>query len=452
MHSVQVSKKAIQEQVRWSLRYTKPVNNLEYVIQDSLRKQTELGIVTRSGSSMYAMTIAFQGLRSDRSAQQIKKKGARGDSLTTDQIARVRKMLRGVQKPLIKVKRNVIPGTAKAICKTNSVRNLTARSKKPPENSTPIKCEKSSMSIWNSNIPKKVYRHVFKAVKYYTDHENYMFVPLDKIKMEVKWTMRNLNPLKDLETVIEHSLTNLRNIGVLSELLGSYRLNRVNSLHSVDSYSIFGKVSKSFFPVVGVFERAPGVENASSIELGGRTFDAPAPLVTSESLSQEIQSSDESQNISCIKVCEMPLDEPMSESIYLEGQSCIEPGQTSSSSLVPMLNFRAPEGVLGVEPTTENAPSLAPFENPFCVELPLMTSANSSSRKIHNTHTECELGLRASSPDLNISFIRAAKSFHESWLQSNYQPSLLREASYEPEQSNEAQNAVSKHQEEPEEQ
>ncbi|KAH8289063.1 hypothetical protein KR054_008163, partial [Drosophila jambulina] len=84
--------------------------------------------------------------------------------------------------------------------------------------------------IENFNVPKKVNRHVFKALRYFTEKENYEFVPLDKIKMEVKWTMKNLNPLKDLESVIQLSLTNLSTMGVLSERLGSYRLNRLEAL------------------------------------------------------------------------------------------------------------------------------------------------------------------------------------------------------------------------------
>ncbi|KAH8247713.1 hypothetical protein KR038_008801, partial [Drosophila bunnanda] len=36
---------AIQNQVRWSLRHTKPVENLEEVVLEALRIQTDLGIV-----------------------------------------------------------------------------------------------------------------------------------------------------------------------------------------------------------------------------------------------------------------------------------------------------------------------------------------------------------------------------------------------------------------------
>lgn len=56
---------AITDRVRRTLRYTKPVTNLDYAIQESLKNQNELGIVTRLGSS-YAMALAFKGFRSDR--------------------------------------------------------------------------------------------------------------------------------------------------------------------------------------------------------------------------------------------------------------------------------------------------------------------------------------------------------------------------------------------------
>ncbi|KAH8293793.1 hypothetical protein KR054_004450 [Drosophila jambulina] len=59
-----VSIEAIQDRVKQSLRYTKPVSNLEELVRDCLRNQTELGIVSRSGSSKYAMTLLFQGPRS----------------------------------------------------------------------------------------------------------------------------------------------------------------------------------------------------------------------------------------------------------------------------------------------------------------------------------------------------------------------------------------------------
>ncbi|KAH8246845.1 hypothetical protein KR032_001853, partial [Drosophila birchii] len=84
-------------------------------------------------------------------------------------------------------------------------------------------------------VPKKVNRHVFKAVRYLTQSENCKFAPLDEIKIETRVRMRNLQPVKDIETVIESSLTNLSNMGVLSERLGSYRLNRVQSLHADSS-------------------------------------------------------------------------------------------------------------------------------------------------------------------------------------------------------------------------
>ncbi|KAH8391660.1 hypothetical protein KR200_009750, partial [Drosophila serrata] len=89
--------------------------------------------------------------------------------------------------------------------------------------------------IDNFIVPKKVNRHVFKAVRYLTHSEKYKFIPLDKIKMEVKWTMKNLSPLKDIETFIEYSLKNLSNMGVLSERLGSYRLSRVQLIQADSS-------------------------------------------------------------------------------------------------------------------------------------------------------------------------------------------------------------------------
>ncbi|KAH8247366.1 hypothetical protein KR038_002977, partial [Drosophila bunnanda] len=77
----------------------------------------------------------------------------------------------------------------------------------------------------NFIIPKKVNRHVFKAVRYLTHSENYKFIPLDKITMEARWSMKNLSPIANIETVIERSLQNLCNLRVLSQRLGSYKLN-----------------------------------------------------------------------------------------------------------------------------------------------------------------------------------------------------------------------------------
>ncbi|KAH8307871.1 hypothetical protein KR059_001274, partial [Drosophila kikkawai] len=59
-----VSIAAIQERVKHSLRYTKHVENLEDVVIDSLKRQTELGIITRKGSSVYTMALGFPGLHS----------------------------------------------------------------------------------------------------------------------------------------------------------------------------------------------------------------------------------------------------------------------------------------------------------------------------------------------------------------------------------------------------
>lgn len=172
------------------------------------------------------------------------------------------------------------------------------------------------------NIPKKVNRHVLKAVRHFTEEEGYEFAPLHTIKFQAMWTMRNLIPVKDIETVIECSLQILTDFGVLSERDQTYRLDCGKPLAVATSLSIFGKVSASFL--------------------------APSP-------SQDMGDAFGAQNILYMEESEMPHVSASQSSTYRGGDTYFQADQASNnvgslSSLSSQnSNTRPAEGVSGME-------------------------------------------------------------------------------------------------------
>lgn len=75
-------------------------------------------------------------------------------------------------------------------------------------------------------IPRKVNRHVIKAVFYLTHKEDYEFAPLEEVKAQARYTMRNLNPIADLDKAIENSLKNMTDLEILVQHEKGYVLNR----------------------------------------------------------------------------------------------------------------------------------------------------------------------------------------------------------------------------------
>ncbi|EDW26387.1 GL22392 [Drosophila persimilis] len=73
----------------------------------------------------------------------------------------------------------------------------------------------------NFQVPKVVNRHVLQAIYYFSEQNLLDYVPLSTIKLEVMFSMRNVNPVHDLEAVIESSVKNLTLIGVLKEAISA---------------------------------------------------------------------------------------------------------------------------------------------------------------------------------------------------------------------------------------
>lgn len=68
----------------------------------------------------------------------------------------------------------------------------------------------------NFRVPRKVNRHVLKAVRYITDNEDLEYAPFSVIQEHVKYSMRNGNPVHRLDDCIKSSLHNLTFLGILS--------------------------------------------------------------------------------------------------------------------------------------------------------------------------------------------------------------------------------------------
>ncbi|KAH8341729.1 hypothetical protein KR074_009676 [Drosophila pseudoananassae] len=72
------------------------------------------------------------------------------------------------------------------------------------------------------NVPRKVNRHVYKAVFNMVVPGEY--VSYEDILHEVRYTMRNLNPTKDLPGCIKKSIYNMQLMGLFIEKDGEYTL------------------------------------------------------------------------------------------------------------------------------------------------------------------------------------------------------------------------------------
>lgn len=69
----------------------------------------------------------------------------------------------------------------------------------------------------NFRVPRKVNRHVLKAISYLAeDSDDDQYVAIEDIKHQVKYSMRNLIPVPQLDDSILASLRNLTILGVLT--------------------------------------------------------------------------------------------------------------------------------------------------------------------------------------------------------------------------------------------
>lgn len=69
----------------------------------------------------------------------------------------------------------------------------------------------------NFRVPRKVNRHVLKAISYLAeDSDDDQYVAIEDIQHQVKYSMRNLIPVPQLDDSILASLRNLTILGVLT--------------------------------------------------------------------------------------------------------------------------------------------------------------------------------------------------------------------------------------------
>ncbi|KAH8267016.1 hypothetical protein KR026_004575 [Drosophila bipectinata] len=66
----------------------------------------------------------------------------------------------------------------------------------------------------NNNVPQIVNRHVLKAVDFLTQECDY--APIWEIKNQVRYTMRNTNPVEKLSLSVMKSLRYLADVGILT--------------------------------------------------------------------------------------------------------------------------------------------------------------------------------------------------------------------------------------------
>ncbi|KAH8361288.1 hypothetical protein KR200_006635, partial [Drosophila serrata] len=66
-------------------------------------------------------------------------------------------------------------------------------------------------------VPTSVNRHVLRAVNFLTNIENFPAALPDDIEAQVKYTMRYLKPIDDVENVIKQSVETLAGIGFLKK-------------------------------------------------------------------------------------------------------------------------------------------------------------------------------------------------------------------------------------------
>ncbi|KAH8341724.1 hypothetical protein KR074_009669, partial [Drosophila pseudoananassae] len=65
----------------------------------------------------------------------------------------------------------------------------------------------------NNDVPQIVNRHVLKAVDFLTQDCDY--APIWEIKNQVRYTMRNSNPVDNLSLLVMRSLRHLADVGIL---------------------------------------------------------------------------------------------------------------------------------------------------------------------------------------------------------------------------------------------
>ncbi|BFG00767.1 uncharacterized protein DMAD_00689 [Drosophila madeirensis] len=66
-------------------------------------------------------------------------------------------------------------------------------------------------------VPKVVNIHVLKAIYFFSECVLLDYIPSSSIKLEVAYTIRNANPVQNLDAAIESSLKNFSLLGILKE-------------------------------------------------------------------------------------------------------------------------------------------------------------------------------------------------------------------------------------------
>lgn len=90
----------------------------------------------------------------------------------------------------------------------------------------------------NYRIPRKVNRHVLKAIESITQAENVKHAEFSDIVNYVNYSMRNLRPVLRLEEAIKSSLHNLTKLNMLS-------VNKSNNSYAIlDKHEILEKFTK----------------------------------------------------------------------------------------------------------------------------------------------------------------------------------------------------------------
>lgn len=112
----------------------------------------------------------------------------------------------------------------------------------------------------NFGIPKKVNRHVLKALRTFNDSKG---VSIPKIVHQVEYQMRDLVPVRNLNEVVQKSLRNLTKIGLV-DCFGNKRF-------AIGCNSSSGlQQPAASRPPGSIFQT--GVRNVSSLALVAFTF------------------------------------------------------------------------------------------------------------------------------------------------------------------------------------
>ena len=85
-------------------------------------------------------------------------------------------------------------------------------------------------------VPKKVNRHVLKAMHVLTQGGNQRGVSTSQIRHQVKYQMRNLVPVTDIDGAIQKSLENMAEVGLIQKVgVQRYAVGRTFSMPSTQA-------------------------------------------------------------------------------------------------------------------------------------------------------------------------------------------------------------------------